>query len=167
MAESLLLIPPAYICISWWRMDISVLVVSRSTSSGHLLLMSLPIDPTCTRYKALLMFGLLLDPWEEWAYLGCLLLLDRGSGNTGWCIPLGDRGWGTLLLCCSSSAGVSNQFALLFHIPLFSFGCFLCYFYGSQLCLVGRNRQKWNYIILSCYMFMYIFVYSYVFPTLL
>lgn len=145
-------------------MDISGLVVSRGTFSGHLSLMSLLTDPACMWYKALLMFGL---PPGSLGGMGMLRLPSVAGVSVGkhstMCYT-GWGGWGTLLLCCSSSPG--KPFCSL-HIFLFSFCCFLCYFYGSQLCLVGRNREKWIYIILSCHMFMYIFVYSYVFPILL
>lgn len=69
----------------------------------------------CLWCRALLVLsdGLPLDPHEELT-LGCLLLLDGESGNTGRLLPLGKGTSGPLLFCCSSSAGVSNRFAFLF-----------------------------------------------------
>lgn len=66
----------------------------------------------CLWCRALLVLsdGLPLDPHEELVHLGCLLLLDGGSGNTGCLLPLGKGTYGPLLLCCSFSAGVSNRF---------------------------------------------------------
>lgn len=149
-------------------MDLSGLVRRRGTSYDQLLLMRLPIDHPCLWCRALLMLseGPYLDSWEEWVYLGCLLLLGWKSESTGCLLPVREI---KATCSCAVPLVLGSQTGLPSSSTSSSspLGCFFCYFHGLSLFLVGRSREEWVYLISSCHTFMHILIYSYVFPILL
>ena len=119
------IVPPG---VSQWGTGFSGLAGNESMSFDHLLSVSFLIYPTCWCYciHLVLSTGLLFDLGQEWAYIGCLLLLDWWSGNTRLWSCFYD-GW-VVVRCptyvVSPVLGFSTSPHFSFHLSELSFGIF-------------------------------------------
>lgn len=112
-----------------------------SAFPGSLFLVKLLMDPSCHLCQACLMLSR-MDPGEEWAYMNCLLLLNRGLRNARFVWP--SEGWGSqeaFPLCCFSSPEVPNQLPVLTPFRRLSL-LSLDPFSGFVIVLSGEEQSK-------------------------